>query len=358
MENKWTWKLLVLISALLPLAGRSVAQPTYLPFDVQCDANANPNDCPAGLSPGTTAISTALFGINPGGAIAGGYTDPAGKAHGFLLTGFLQSGGTRGLLTNVDVLPSLVGLSGSSTLPTTANGINPSGDIVGNFTVPYIEGETDVVPTTSPAYCPAVGSPACIKGFLYQHGKYSIVLFPGHPGAIPQRIAPDGDIYGCLHDYDLSNSMFGAAWSRLGDTSLLADGGQRSDGIAMPNSMTNGATPGGGVLVGLFADMEKAGNPRRGFVIRSGVFAPFDAVAGSTLTAIWDINPGQQFVGAYMASGVRHGFLKNPDSEATITIDPPGSASTIAYGINPDGVIVGLYTAAAKTHGFVALPPF
>jgi hypothetical protein len=31
-----------------------------------------------------------------------------------------------------------------------------------------------------------------IQGFLLHHGTFSTVLFPGHPGAIPQRITPTG----------------------------------------------------------------------------------------------------------------------------------------------------------------------
>jgi hypothetical protein len=349
MKNR---ALFVLISGLSLLVGHGFAQFNYLSFDVHCDSTANANACPAGLAPGATARSTVFEGITPGGDIVGNYSDTVGKSHGFLLTGFLQSGGTAGQLTNIDVPVSVLGLSGSGTLPTSANGINPAGDIVGSFTAPV-----NATTTNPDAYCPAAGSAACNKGFLYRHGRYSVVLFPGHPGATPQRITPDGDIYGCLHDFDLMTSMFGASWSRLGNTSLLADGGQRSDGMATPMSMTNGATSGGDVIVGWFNDMDMAGNPRRGFVIRNGAFQAYDAAPGNILTALWDINPGQQFVGTYIASnGIRHGLLQNPDSPSSINVDPPGAAATIAFGINPAGVIVGQYTAAGKTHSYVAIP--
>ena len=335
----------------LLLSSVSFAQFNYLSFDVHCDAAAKADSCPAGLAPGAIARSTVLNGITPGGDLVGAYSDTVGKAHGFLLTGFLQSGGAVGQLTNIDGPGSLVAASG--TLPTSANGINPARDIVGNFIAPV---NTSVTPD-NPSYCPAVGSAACNKGFLYSHGKYSVVLFPGHPGSVPQRITPDGDIYGCLHDFDLMMSMFGASWSRLGNTSLMPDGGQRNDGMGTPMSMTNGATPGGGVIVGFFNDMDMAGNPRRGFVIRNGTFQAFDAAAGSLLTAIWDINPGQQFVGTYVASnGIRHGFLQNPDGGSSTNIDFPGAAATVAFGINPDGIIVGQYTLSGKTHGFAAVP--
>jgi len=35
---------------------------------------------------------------------------------------------------------------------------------------------------------------------------------------------------------------------------------------------------------------------RHGFVVQNGAFQSYDATASSLLTAIWDINPGQQFV--------------------------------------------------------------
>jgi hypothetical protein len=104
-------------------------------------------------------------------------------------------------------------------------------------------------------------SPACIKGLHYRHGTYSTVLFPGQPGAIPQRITPEGDVYGCLHDFDLMNSMFGAAWRRLGNASLTANGGELSDDSqSVPNSMNNGATFDGHMIVGLWTDMNGHGH--------------------------------------------------------------------------------------------------
>jgi hypothetical protein len=32
----------------------------------------------------------------------------------------------------------------------------------------------------------------------YSGGQLFSVLFPGHPGSIPNSITPGGDIYGCL----------------------------------------------------------------------------------------------------------------------------------------------------------------
>lgn len=311
---------------------------TYSSIDVPC-SGAPPTNCPGGI-----ARQTAASGINPAGDIVGSYIDGVGKQHGFLLSG--------GQFTTIDVPGEIAGVAG--TLPTSANGINPGGEIVGNYTAPFISGVTDIGAEDSPSYCPATGSPACTKGFLYSHGKFSTVLFPGHPGAVPQRITPDGDIYGCLHDFDFMNSMVGAIWGRFGQLSLTANGGELTDASqSVPMSMNNGATPDGHMIVGLWNDMITG--RRHGFVVQDGVFQSYD-VPGSILTAIWDINPGQQFVGTYRDStGHRHGFLQLPDGSAPIALDFPGSSLTFAFGINPDGVIVGQYMASGRVHGFVAV---
>src|SRR5215472_19210427 len=203
---------------LLMLPDNSSAQTfNFSSIDVPC-SSAPPSSCPNGL-----ARRTALGGINPAGDYVGNYTDGVGKQHGFVFSG--------GQFTTIDVPGSLIGVPGN--LPTVARGINPAGDIVGSFTAPYNPPASTTAPVDSPAYCPAAGSTACIKGFLYSHGKFSGVMFPGHPGAIPGAITPDGSMYGCLHDYDTMGSMFSAGWIRSGGTfthaSIAADGGALSD---------------------------------------------------------------------------------------------------------------------------------
>ena len=173
---------------LLLLPDNGTAQSfNFVSIDVPCSA------CPGGI-----ARRTSIGGISPTGDIVGAYTDAVGGQHGFLLSG--------GQFTTIDV---------PKALSTSAAGINPGGDIVGSYTAPVSSAAWG-----SPAYCPATGSAACIKGFLYSHREFSTILFPGHPGAVPARITPDGSIYGCLHDFDLMGSMYGAAWTRAGDTSL------------------------------------------------------------------------------------------------------------------------------------------
>jgi hypothetical protein len=329
----------LVLGLLLFTTGSAAQSFNFTTIDVPCGA-APPTSCPNGI-----ARQTFVNGINPAGDMVGAYFDGVGRRHGFLLS--------AGQFTTIDVPGALVGAAG--VLSTNPKGISPAGDIVGVFTSPYIPGVSDRAPQDSASYCPATGSVACAKGFLYSHGKFSTVLFPGHPGAIPQRITPDGDIYGCLHDFDLTNSMFGSVWSRSGDTSLAANGGELADALqSMPMSMNMGATPDGHTIVGLWTDMN---NHAHGFVVQNGVSRLYD-VPGSSQTTIWDMNPGGEFVGTYVDStSHQHGFLQLSDGSAPINVDYPGAAATIAFGINPGGAIVGQYTDTGhQTHGFLAVP--
>jgi hypothetical protein len=334
-------------------------------IDVSCPTGVT--TCPSGLAPGGVARQTSARGISPRGDIVGFYVDSAGRQRGFLLQ--------DGLYTTIDF--PLAGVRA-----TIANGINAQGEIVGQYVLPINPG----VDETSPLYCPqnlpnGNANPACIKGFHYRRGEYTTVMFTGHPGAIPQRITSDGDIHGCLHGHDLGMSMYGATWRRsfgskgsvhITDAySLLPNGGQLSESMDVSMSMNNGGTLNGHSIIGLFTDM--AGQ-QRGYVVRNGVFEPYDAsdeTVTANLTSIWDMNPQGQFVGTFRAqgeaAGQRHGFFDRGDGSARIafdvaTTDASGNTvpafGTIAFGINPEGFVVGQYTAVAggTPHGFVAAP--
>ena len=160
------------------------------------------------------AVSTNAQGINAQGEIVGGYTDTAGRAHGFLLSG--------GQFQSIDFPNSRA---------TLARGIGPGGDIVGTYVA-------QVETTNVPAH-----------GFLLNNrGAFSRVDFPGHINTIPQRILPDGTILGCYHDTDTMGTMHGMSISRRG-----------WDEIPEGMSMHNGATPDGKLIVGLFTDMDNKG---------------------------------------------------------------------------------------------------
>lgn len=320
------------VSGQLLLPSNGAAQPYALyTIDIPCTA------CPGGI-----ALSTSAQGVNPGGDIVGWYTDNHGT-HGYRLTGYQLSEGmlTGGDIVTLDVPGSLMGVGG--TLPTSAAGISPSGDeIAGNFTAPFSN-----APFGSPEYCTPAHPASCIKGFLYSHGQFSTLLFPlpsggYHPGAVPQHITPDGDIYGCLHDNDTGTSMFGAAWTRLGDP-LAA--------IGMPMSMHHGAAPDGQTIVGHWSNATGT----HGYIIQNGNFQSWD-VPGSNGTAIEDINAGGVLVGVYHDTR-NHGFVQLPDGSPLIAIDPLDSIGASVIGINAGGMIVGQYTDTNKhLHGFIAVP--
>jgi hypothetical protein len=366
--KQFTIAAFVLRALMLTSTASAQESYTFISVDVQCPAAAKASACPAGLTPGQVAAQTGLRGVNPRGDVVGFYTNVVGgRQRGFVLQ--------DGRITTIDF--PIAGVRA-----TIANGINARGEIVGQYTLP-VHDLSHPPPENSPLYCPSANDPACIKGFYYYRGQFATVMFPDttdgsgthiHPGAIAQRITADGDIYGCVHDHDLGASMFGAAWEHSGTFSLLADGGQRSDGMAVPMSMNNGAARNGKTVGGLFTDMN---NQSKGYLIRSGLFEPFDATLSANLTAIWDMNPNQHFVGNYRETGEpttkRHGFVARVGDPVTVTLDfqcddPAGcagapfgtvAASTNAFGINPDGVVVGQYqlVLGGLQHGFVALPP-
>jgi probable HAF family extracellular repeat protein len=348
MRTHYYW-IFGLTCSLMALGGQSAAQSfNYVSIDVPCSAFPSGAPCPAS---GYAAV-TAANGINAAGDIVGNYTDGNNVSHGFLLR--------DGQFSTIDVdFPWAAFTLG-------AYGISSGGDIVGRYRAqPNTAANPD-----SPQYCD--GTPACLKGFLYhsQTKKFVTVLNPGHPGAFAQRITPNGDIYGCLHNHDLGGSMYSAIWLRSGENhSMIPGEGELTDPtLGLPMSMNNGATPDGKTIVGHYTDMTKH---IHGFVVQDGALQqpppmaacydlsgiPCYDVPFSTLTQIWDINPGQQFVGTYKdSSGHQHGLLQLPDGSAPIQLDYPGASATIAFGINPDGVIVGQYSAGGYVHGFAAVP--
>ena len=352
----------------LMLSTATSAQPyTFVPLDVQCPLGAEASACPAGLAPGQVASQTGARGINSRGDIVGFYV-AGGRQRGFLFS-------DRGFTTLEFPVPGV--------RATSANGINARGEIVGQYTAP-VHDLTNPPSEESPLYCPTAADAACIKAFHFWRGKFTTLTFPAtvdehgqrhaHPGTIAKGISPDGDIYGCVHDHDTGMSMFGVTWTRFATSSLMENGGELSDPMGIPMSMHNGATPDGGIVVGLYTNML---NQPRGYVVRNRMFEPYDATPTATATAIWDISINQHFVGNYRESGdpatKRHAFVQHPDGSAAVTFDftcqeaggcagaPLGTVAfaTFAFGINTAGVVVGQYANVngGPVHAFVAIPP-
>jgi uncharacterized membrane protein len=175
-------------------------------------------------------------------------------------------------------------------------------------------------------------------------GEYFPIDFPGHTNTIPQRITDTGVILGCRHDADLMSTMRGVTIDTR-DTSQASD-------IGVFASMNNGATPDGGVIVGLYTDMETGKG--RAYLLYGDTVVSFD-VPGSTFTAGWDMNPRGDVVGVYRdAENKVHGFRWA--ALAFASIDYPAATATRAFGINSRGDIVGAYLDAAnRSHGFVVV---
>jgi len=271
------------------------------------------------------AVLTQAEGISPDGDIPGLYVDSSGVVHGFLLH--------RGVFSTIDY----PGSAYSDLRATT-----PGGDIVGNYSMP---GE-------NPGYVfTPGGAPVNIHGFVLKRDGTFIPLppYPDHPNMITQRILPDGSVLGCFHNLDFGSWMRGFVLRDGVYTGL--DG--TLDGLSLPSSMNNGATPDLGQIAGFFMDMGT--NKRPSYVIQNGSLSLFDYPSASVVsTRAWDMNPSGAIVGDYRdATGV-HAFLLENGSFASLTF--PGATVTQARGINPGGAIVGWYTDATGTHGFLAVP--
>lgn len=390
MKNR---ALFVLTFGLLLLASQAFSQSySLLSLDVSCDAASAASECPTGLTPGQVAAQTAAKGINARGDIVGSYVGSDNKTRGFLLKDGLNS-----LLAGGPLQFSTIEFPAAGVRSTSANGINPQGEIVGSYVLPVkvTDDNGNLLPEDSPLYCPpnlpnGSSDPACSKSFYYARGTFITVMFPAtidpqgnwhtHPGATVESITADGAIYGCLHDHDLGMSMHGAVWQRYNGKggqqtvvpafTLTAGGGELGDSMDVPMSMNNGGSGGGQTIVGFLVDMN---SHTHGYRVQGGVLQQYDAFSNSNLTAIWGINPSQQFVGTYRLAGEvtarRHGYMQPARADdgtlpAAITIDYPGAFSNVANAINPDGVVVGQYAyvlsngiTAGPLHGFLAVPP-
>lgn len=250
------------------------------------------------------ATSVSAVGINAADHVVGFYATADGRVHGFVARGSQDS--------TIDY---------PGALNTDARGIGPNDEVVGQYS--------------------NAGEPPVAKhGYLLTaQGAFQAVHFPGHLYEIPQRILPDGTIFGCRHDHDTMGSMKGIEISRKDTSDITAYA-----------SMSNGATPDLSRIVGLYTD--SATNIAQGYLIDRGTFTPLLA-PGATATAAWDIDPRGEVVGQYTnATGV-HGFVLT--GSTWTTVDFPGATATRIYGINAAGDIVGAYVAGGHSHGFLGV---
>ena len=258
------------------------------------------------------ALLTSAFGINNAGNIVGFYQDTSKSVHGFF---YNRVAGSFASIDNPDP---------ACTTGTDARGINKRGDIVGTCT----------------------DSANNFHGYLLTADGFSPVQAPGHLSTIPQRIAPDGRIVGCIHDTDTSTTMFGMSRDSDGFNFF----GGKFGGMDGMGFMNDGVTAGGKRVVGMFMDTSL--NRVRSYIVHRGVATPFD-YPDAALTQAWDVNALGDVVGVYRDMGGRiHGYLRSVDGQFT-SIDFPGATLTRAFGINSDDDIVGTYIAGGVQHAFV-----
>jgi len=196
---------------------------------------------------------------------------------------------------------------------TAAQGINPQGDIVGNYT-----------------------DRSGKHGFLLSAGDYSPIDVSGATATSARDINPQGDVVGWYAD-------------STGQHGFLRRGGSDTQfdfpGATLTNAL--GINPQGDI-VGRYTDILL--HEQHGFLLRSGTYTTLD-VPGATLTNALGINPQGEIVGFYTDSmGRQHGFLHSGDdfsfgSPGWTTLDAtfPGTTRTLPRGINAQGDIVGGY---------------
>ncbi len=264
------------------------------------------------------AVLTELIGgPNPQGTSVGGYTLTAGGAlHGFTVR--------AGVFTPFDPPGSTF---------TTANFINPRGDIVGAY----------------------VDSGGVSHGFILSGRTYTTVDYPGAAGTTLSSINPSGEMSGATCS-DPACGSFGA--TNVTHSFLVSKKGAFSATFDPPGatgSTTSVVIPSGAV-VGAYTNVSgtTCSTQCQGYMLFHGTYATIN-YPGSSFTFAGGANAEGNIVGIYTdASGSGHGFLFNG---AYTSFDYPGASFTEATGINPGGVIVGLYTdSAGAVHGFMRTP--
>jgi uncharacterized membrane protein len=264
----------------------------------------------AGRAPGFRTIDvpgasfTSATGISPQGDIVGQYDDAAGRRHGFRLV--------DGAFTTIDY-PNAVS--------TGAFGINPQGDIVGNYQ----------------------DSAGVRHGFILSNGVYTSYDFPqAINGTFVFGISPSGTIVGEFKTTQQIGQM-GFAFRYDGTSEQLVPPGS-IQAIAWAINPS-------GEMAGAYMD---SANRTHGWVLdRHGTWWTID-FPGATLTNARGINASGEVVGVYrVGSQQTHGYLLSRGTFSTI--DFPGSNFTRALGISATGDVVGDYTMPGdpRTHAFV-----
>jgi hypothetical protein len=274
---------------------------------------------PPGASPYTftyfgfpRAPFTGAYSINSGAStpridMVGAYGSPSqdGYGNGFLL----QVGESKGTITEAFSTLNIPG----ETLQE-ADGINDSGQIVGN----YIDSSNNA------------------EGYLLSGGIFTPIQATslGATSTLPEGINNDGDIVGL---YEVNGNGIAQGFELSGGvyTSLSYPGAPETQAVSINNK---------GDIVGFYFDTAEA---YHGFLLSGGTYTSID-VPGAVGTFAYGINDSGNIVGVYCTTS---GCLTNNDgaqgfllSAGTFTtINVPSATATILNNINDKGVLVGQY---------------
>lgn len=258
------------------------------------------------------AQGTVAFGINDAGTVVGMYEDSSSSQHGFV-----WSNGTYTPLNYP---------GGTSTF---AQGINNTGTIVGNASIPA-----------------PLGNEA---GYSLNGGTYTPVLFGGPmPNINAFGINDAGTIVG-----GYNNGGFEAGFC------LLSNGTYTTINYgSVPTPTILYGINNAGTIVGDYGE----GGIGNGFIWSNGTFTPLN-YPGAISTTAYGINDAGTVVGTYnggVGIGV-HGFILSNGIYTSFDIPGADSGTTVLYGINDAGTIVGSYiylnsNDVGEEFGFLATP--
>ena len=209
---------------------------------------------------------------------------------------------------------------------TDVRGVNERGDIVGACT----------------------DSAVNFYGYLRTAEGFTPISASGHTSTIAQGISNDDIVVGCIHDTNMTTTMFGMTWQ----SDNFDFFGGMFGGLTGRGFMNNGISRGGSLVVGFFTDTTITPAKPRSYIVQDGAVTVFD-YPNATATNAWGVNAQGDVVGVWReGANTFHGFVRSSRGEFK-SIDFPGATLTRAFGINNNGDIVGTYVLGGKQHGFV-----
>lgn len=254
----------------------------------------------------SAVYTTNANGINDSGQIVGNYNDETFTSHGFI-----ESGGT---FTTID--------DPLATNGTVLNGINDNGQVVGYYYDANNVGHS----------------------FIYSNGNYTALEDPlAANGTYAFGINDSGQVVG--YYYDINN---------IGHSFLYGDGNYATidDPSAVYGSFAFGINDSGQV-VGYYYD---DASPAQGFLYSNGTYTTIDYPSAVYGSFAFGINNAGEIIGSYNDNNfASHGYVEHDGR--FVTLDNPQGTDTSLTGINTAGDIVGSFFDSTSGKGFVLDPP-